>query len=73
MQTSQRESKEQERRLIGMLLATLSISSMRDPVADKGVIRADNLWLIYSRKYLPNMKEGENVISLDEYKSMETL
>ena len=42
MQTSQRESKEQERRLIGMLLATLSISSMRDPVADKGVIRADN-------------------------------
>ena len=42
MQTSQRESKEQERRLIGTLLATLSISLMRDPVADKGVIRAGN-------------------------------
>ena len=42
MQTSQRESKEQERRLIGILLPTLYISSMRDPVADKEVIRADN-------------------------------
>ena len=61
MQTIESESKEQKSGFLGTPLGTLCATL------------SGYLISVYSIKHLPKMKEGANLINLDEYKSIETL